>query len=336
MINKDKLVSFLKYYSIEYIDSGPNVGKSNINIRCPLCSNDPSFHMGIDYTTGRYGCWRDSTHRGKNVGYLLSKILKISVSTISRDLGLVTTLSSDDMSTALNILECTDDINNEKIIPSVEKLSFKNSFVSLYNNNRDSKYIEPALTYLENRGFLKVDGIAKYYNLQYSYYGDWKYRIIFPIYKNKKLVTWVGRSIVDTVRPKYKDLPIQESVAHCKSCLFDYDNLLKGGDLLCITEGVIDAAKVNLPSRGVRATALFTKTITDNQIDLLCSLKGKFNKFFILLDEDAFSNALTLAEKLGPYLNVGVVSTNYNYDDPGSIPQHLVFKELQKWKDGLL
>ncbi len=335
MINKDRLINFLRENFIEYRDYGPNVSSNNVNIRCPLCKNDPSFHMGINYNTGVFGCWRDPLHKGKNVAYLLSKVTKLPVSKIVRDLGLVTTLAKDDMAKALEIV--SGDNKQVYTEPRQNKtLTFKKSFIPLFDSDINFRYIKPAIDYLQARGFSRVVDMAKYYSLHYDYYGEWKYRIIFPIYYKNKLVTWVGRSINNNLKPKYKDLSKEESVIHCKDCLFDYDNLTKGGEVLCITEGVIDAAKVNMPNKGIRATCLFTKKATEQQLDLLYSLKGLFDKVLIVLDNDALSDAISLSEKLKPYIDACVVVMDDAYEDPGSIPQHLVYKEIQKWmQDGI-
>jgi hypothetical protein len=335
MITKENILRFLNEYNIEYIEYGPNVGRENINISCPLCGNDPSFHMGINTKTGVFGCWRNMSHHGADLGWMLSKIIHKRPDLINQKLGLRISLEQDDLKNALKILskDSIDDLIENLKPPKEKKLEMPENFIPLY---KESRYVKPAISYLEKRGFSDVFNMAKYYNLHYAYYGDWNYRIIFPVYINGSLVTWVGRSIHPKSVLRYMDLEEKNSLVYCKGCLYDYDNLLKGGETLYITEGVIDALKINLCRKGIRSTCLFTKRITESQIELLFNLvNGKlFKNYVILFDDDATNDALNLSDILRPYLkpNVGML---YNYSDPGEIPQLSVYEELTYGKKAI-
>ena len=326
-INRKKLFDFVEFHSIDYIDSGPNVAKNHINIKCPYCGNDPSYHMGINLNTGGYKCWRSASHRGKDASFLLAKVTHLSATLISKSIGTQVLLTDDDMDKALNILNgSSTEFNKKEIRTGVEELDFYKSFVPISGG---SHHVQPAINYLRSRGFEDVEDLANYYNLQYSYYGDWNYRIIFPVYVNEELMTWVGRSISNKTILPYKDLSIEESVLHCKSCLFNYDRLTNGGDTLYITEGVFDALKIDwFAVDGVRATCLFTKTMTDDQLESIYSLKDKFKKVVVLLDNDAIGNALDITHRLRLIANSCTGMLPDKYKDPGSIPGGLIMEEL--------
>src|SRR6267142_3354287 len=50
------ITDLLNEYGVEYIDSGPNVGKEWIGCKCPL-HNDPSFHLGFNLDGNWWSCW---------------------------------------------------------------------------------------------------------------------------------------------------------------------------------------------------------------------------------------------------------------------------------------
>ena len=42
---------------IPYVTTGPNVARGHFAIKCPFCGEaDPSEHLGIEESTGRWGC----------------------------------------------------------------------------------------------------------------------------------------------------------------------------------------------------------------------------------------------------------------------------------------
>jgi DNA primase len=157
-------------------------------------------------------------------------------------------------------------------------------------------------------------------------YEDWKQRIIFPIHYENRLVSWVGRTINKFETLHYRDLSIDESVRHPKFCLYEYDFIKDGGNILYVTEGVMDCLKLNwyLPYKDT-ATCLFTNSMTEQQRELLWKVGKSFKKVVILLDNDALSNALEIKSQLKPVLNnviVGILPSKYK--DPGELGGSLI------------
>ena len=51
------VISFLEEYNIDYTTSGKNVTSGWVEINCPFCGDDPSYHMGVNLSSGLYHCW---------------------------------------------------------------------------------------------------------------------------------------------------------------------------------------------------------------------------------------------------------------------------------------
>ena len=53
----ESLESILTKFGIPFRDQGKNVGSDDVNINCPFCNMDPSYHCGISRSTGVFHCW---------------------------------------------------------------------------------------------------------------------------------------------------------------------------------------------------------------------------------------------------------------------------------------
>lgn len=158
MVNIKQL---LTKYRIEWRDRGPNCGKGQVNVCCPFCTDDPSFHCAINESSGQYYCFRHTRHRGNNVSYVL-KALKI---------------------------------------PAIEYASIKLEQVEQteYVDTRDYtefRYFTPAeesaeaLAYLEARLFSEPITVCRQFNLRISKQGLWLGRLIIPL-----TIGWTGRGM---------------------------------------------------------------------------------------------------------------------------------------------
>lgn len=319
MSKSQKIIEILSSNGIPYITEGKNVKHGNINIQCPFCGvNDPSQHMGIELDTGRYGCWKDSTHRGKNLARVLKEILKCSWTEANSLLKI-----SLDFSPTESFLDSINNIFNrdEKVLdkPKIsvprETMIMPSEFQSISEIDAHKRFNN----YLIKRGFLEPKDLLSKYDIRGALYGSWKNRLIFPIYMDGNLVTWLSRSIYDEAFLKYKDCDMANSVIPVKHCLYNYDSLQEGGEVLYVCEGVFDCLKLDYFSSdpSIRATCLFTKTMTIEQFYLLRSLASKFSELRILLDNDAFLNALQIQGELSMLPNVKFFSLSFK--DPGSM-----------------
>jgi hypothetical protein len=140
--------------------------------------------------------------------------------------------------------------------------------------------------------------------------------VIFPLTLNQKLVNWVGRSI-GAREPRYLNL---QSAVSTKSLVWNYDQLMSGGQVLIITEGPMDALKVDVYGKasGWRATCLFGTGITSEQEHLLRRLGRNFRAMIALGDERKGSNAWILRSQLFP-LPVIIGRLPSGVEDPGAL-----------------
>ncbi|MCK5235425.1 MAG: hypothetical protein KAR06_00455 [Deltaproteobacteria bacterium] len=311
-----KIIDILHQYNVEYRDSGKNVKAGNINICCPLCSDDTGFHMGIEPEKGWYGCWRSPKHRGKNFAWVLKSLAGCSLEEAIRLTGGKPLLEENEFDKLAKNLWQDEE---EEEIKRVETLEFHPSFRSL-NQTRRSSIVTRFRNYIYDRGFSEdLTEIVRYYKLKFCLTGNWGQRIIFPIYFDGKLITWVGRSITPSTIP-YMDLSFEESVMPPKHCLWNYDQFSKGGEVLYITEGLFDALKVDAYSKpGHFATCLLTKTMTSEQMVLLMEVAPRFQEIRILLDTEAWGIALDLAGELDFLGNIRVMSLPAGVEDPGDL-----------------
>ena len=167
------------------------------------------------------------------------------------------------------------------------------------------KYLElPTDTFTPaERKYLKSRGFSpKYLNEKYNIVGggisgDWKFRIIIPVYFNGKLMSWTGRSILSKEKlkqleiPRYKNLAIEKSVKNIKELFFNLDNC-KGKEVV-LTEGAFDVLRFD----GNAICSMGTE-LTEGRVSLLAE---RFEKVFILFDNEP--EAQEKARKFGLQLS---------------------------------
>jgi hypothetical protein len=333
-VDGDKIVAYLRDHGIDTVDRGPDVSRSNINMKCPFCGDDDEGkHMGINLETGYYGCWRNSRHSGRDVSFLLTYITKESVSSIRRNIGSDTTLSESDDVDMLKILskDLDEDDDVERVVGGVRSLTLDKSFMPMWKKGyKRGLYLK----YLEYRGFDEVEDLSYVFGLHYCLYGEWKYRIIFPIYFKDKIVSWVGRTIHKDEPKHYVDLSVIKSIRAPKFCLYNYDMIKSGGSTLFITEGIIDCLKIKWfidYKYKCESTCLFTNSMTDEQRELLWKVGRKYDEVAVMLDADALSNALNIQSQLSTFLNnVTVRTMPSRYNDPGQMSGSYIQKNLSR------
>lgn len=300
---KSSIINFLITNNIDFNISGKNVSRGCVAIKCPLCGeSDKSTHCNINLKTGRFFCWRDKTHKG-SFAYL-NKLLT------GGKWGISNYVDDEEFK---NLFQ-----KSKEESPGTDKelsLSFAKSLTDFPSNSIFH-------TYLMDRGFPISDDFISRYSVHACNYGKWGWRIIFPIYINTRLASWVGRSVAGSSLP-YLELSKDESLIPPKECLFNFDNLFfGGGDLLVICEGIFDALKMDyFSSHGVGATCLFTKRIKSNkQTLLLGKLLERFNKVLVLLDFDAIGESIELSQELMVFnKKVDIGSLPVGAKDPGEL-----------------
>lgn len=264
-----------------------------INCHCPFCVNpkDTHFNGGFNILSPHYNCWRCGNHSWYDA---LSLILNIPVSQVTSFVKAYTFVSPQ------------KDVKKKAMAEHLDLPGYK-------LNEEEMKYLKDRgfdVNYVRNKFHLRGGGVA----------GEWSYRILIPIYYNRVLVSWTGRSILDkeTIKklniPRYKNLSVEQSVINPKEICFNLDNSKK--DSVILVEGPFDVLKM-----GDNTICSLGTGVTHEQ-ELF--LKNRYKKIFICFDNEP--SAQEHGREVGMNLSaVGVdvelvnICQPFNKNDPGEL-----------------
>ncbi len=320
---ESKIQRFLDQYNIPYETAGRNVKKGNININCPFCDHDDGYHMGIIPTNGYYGCWRNFKHRGRNFARVIKALIDCSWEEAQRLAGKEASFEDgDDLMKMVDALFEDEHAGEEKVLGGAKSLSLLRNYKPIVSRDGVRGIF---WKYLEGRGFTDIYKLVNKYEIYCCLVGEWKMRLVFPMYYNDKLITWQARSVLKDATLPYKDLSVEESVRHPKFFLYNFDSLKKGGKVLMVSEGLFDMLKLDYYSpAGFRATCLFTKSMTDEQMYLLIELAPLYEEVWLVLDDDAQGHGMSLASELFMIKNLKQVDVPEEIGDPGAMTEEEV------------
>ena len=182
--------------------------------------------------------------------------------------------------------------------------------MKLLSDKKDTSIIkEHALRFLRKRGITSED--IKRYNLGYCSEGVYQNRIIIPSYDSVgKLNYFVGRDFYNSTL-KYKNPPIPKDI-------IGFDLYVNWSLPIILVEGVFDAMSI----KG-NAIPLFGKSILPNLEKKIT--EKRVNSIFIVLDGDAFNDAIQMVEK---FTDNGI-SVNFVKLD-GQDPNDLGYRQMIK------
>jgi len=318
--------SFCNKYHVEYVEKGPNVGRGNINISCPFCSEDPSHHMGLNLKNQFWGCWRSRSHRGKRPQRLIVRLLgctysqadELVGSSVSRDLG--------EFRESIERLKGSSKKNKAD-----RHLQMPEEFVPIENKGVTKKFFG----YLVRRGFRKKDvpKLVKKYDLRCATDGRWRNRIIIPVTMPQGLVTWTSRTISKHDELRYLSLTNNPekakkrgdppAILNIKDTILWYQMLLNdGGEALYLVEGPFDSLKLDFygASVGVRSTCLFSTDLRETQLALLSDIATRFVDKILLLDPGQHTHSMELLNDLY-HLGFELGELPNRAEDPGDMTQ---------------
>jgi DNA primase len=142
--------------------------------------------------------------------------------------------------------------------------------------------------------------------------GDYKHRIIAPIYFNGVLVSYQGRDYTGKAERRYMACRKKDELIHHKNILYGIDRA-KGSKCILV-EGITDVWRL-----GDGAVGTFGIQYSDYQLVMLWE---RFNEIYIMFDDDpqAIRRAKTLGQELMTLFNLKVEICIIK-GDPGGLPQ---------------
>lgn len=285
---------FLQDNNIRYWERGKNVSQGYIGLQCPFPGcDDSSNHLGIRLKDLKVNCWKCGPHSLTKLIQLLINVSYIDAKAIAGNF---------------------DHYQVEERLPA-EKLIYPPYFSKVF----------PLVhrRYLRNRKFVPRELIEKY-NLRACYrLGKYNYRIIIPIYQDRRLVSWTARDVTGIAEQKYKAATIEESLINPHNLIFNLDSVKPGKDAFCV-EGPFDVFRL-----GDGAFCFLGVKINASRLRQI-ALK-KIRKFIIFFDNDLTGKnaAKYIANTVAPLVGeVLIVKFKYNKKkiDPAKITPAQVTK----------
>lgn len=333
---------FCERNGIAYVERGPNTARGHISIKCPLCADDPSEHMGLyveDPGNPKWGCFRDSTHRGKNPVRLVKALLQCSDQYARALVENETSGVIDDYEAAILKMRGVETKEEKAAARPRKPPKFPVEIKPLAG---DGSYAQMFYRYLrKERGFDEPEAVAGKYDLHYALSGYFAKRLIIPIFLGGKLASWTGRDVTGHAMLRYSTLSddpkeaadqgSEPALVNIKTILMQQDRLLEGGRTLVIVEGPLDFLKADFYNpypADVAVTCLFGKPTT-GQAPVIARIAKKYEQVAWGLDVDAWTDIMRLIPEYEE------MSGRRNFwhqfpqgvDDPGEMTP----EEVQEW-----
>lgn len=318
---------------VPYVERGANVKRGEVNIRCPFCgAADPSYHLGLNLETGFWACWRNNTHRGKSPIRLLMRMLNASYARACEIAG----VNKDYVDPEGFDAAAARIMGRDKKIERPEQVRRRHLSLDEFEPVTERIRTRRHWNYLYQRGFGENDiqSLCESYSLRAGVSGPQSDRIVLPYIVNGDVVAWSGRAIGKaTIR--YRDLDHDDCLIPPKETLFNHDGMLTGGRVLVIVEGPFDALKLDFYGRdfGVRAVALSTNSISEQQVLTLRDAEDRFDRVLSMMDSASVLgvvDSMRLKQELW-FLDVRAVAVPFGAKDAGD----LTVSQVARWCDNL-
>ena len=258
-ISEQKLLALLQ----KVLGEGKIVSKDEAMFVCPF-SHHRKPKLAVNLSTQRWQSWIDTNAKGRSI-FALFKRLQVPSNYF------------DELSRIVKIPKSsqTQEIKEEYV-------SLPYEYKRLTETHTDFSYAK-AMKYLKDRGIESYD--IERYDIGYCDKGDYSGRIIVPSYDvDNKLNYFLARDFTGNAYLKYKNPPVSKDVVV-------FENQIDFSEPLILCEGVFDAMAIRR-----NAIALLGKNIP-NKLKMRLVQHG-VKEVSIVLDNDAFKNALYLSESL--------------------------------------
>jgi hypothetical protein len=267
MINITKL---LENYSISYVTSGnKHCMPGWVQVHCPFCEGSRDFHLGYNTKKDYFNCWRCGYH---STAKALVNLLNLPSQRLVRDILIL-----------YGGRPIARTISEEKQY-TPKQLLYPIGLTELK---------EPHKQYLRSRKF-DPEKLERQYNLKGTgFTGDYRFRIIAPVWYKGFEVSYQGRDITNRQDPPYKACKQEDELRPHKHCL--YGEFLEMRTSIVVVEGITDVWRLGPGSVGT-----FGVQYTPQQVQLL----KKYKRRFMLFDSEKDDpNAIKQAKKLADSLS---------------------------------
>lgn len=235
------LLEALESRGIEY---RPHTSRENeVFLCCPFCTDrgetpDQRFRFGVNYVTGKAHCFNCGKKFG-DVEYL-KKALQEKLDT--------------------GEWELSQEAIKRKALKPPPAIKLPDDFIALSEVKKRSHWDKVAVSYLHRRGITEQQIEGK--NIGYSMVGDFRYRIVIPVYYQGKLEGLVARAFVENLEPKYRN-----SLGN--KTLFNVPELEHRSHTVVLSEGAFDALAIERAvGCGIDSAAVLGHTMTERQLDI--------------------------------------------------------------------
>jgi len=266
-------------------------GGTHFHGRCVLCGDSRKskskkrFHLDFNNGEPVFHCWNCgasgtfatlySQVKGISISQALTELNKFDPDQIAKTL-----LSSKPKVIENNIPEYT--IHNNILKDCLGISDNPEGIIQ-------TEYKKALLKFIEER---KIPSEIQVY---VAYQGEYKGRIIIPIFKGKDIVYFQGRSLEPNPDRKYKNPPITKD-----HIIYNLDHFQRDKYII-ITEGLLDAMQISN-----QGTSMLGKVLSDNLVQTLLTLSDK--GIIVAFDNDGDGKKALLS-----YLKEGKFSHRIKY-----------------------
>ena len=158
--------------------------EEEIRVCCPFCvengqTEDKKFRLGINMRTGQAHCF--------NCGWKTSDIYRL----LQKATGVPVRVNDD----------YYESNTKKKTAPELPA-----EFIGLHTKESQESVIgRRAYNYLQRRGVFDLQ--IKRHNIGYCHSGHYGYRVVFPIYRRGKLLTFISRDFTGKQEPRFLNMP---------------------------------------------------------------------------------------------------------------------------------
>lgn len=285
----------LKDKNIQFWETGKNIMKNFVGVKCWQCGDDPSHHLNFREDGWFALCFR--------CGLKLSGVKNVLEFIFGRS------LSNKEFLKYVRFYKF-DGIETKNI--KFKKPKTLSDIESEWNAFSELRDVD--LKYLESRDI--YEEFARKWGLRGGV-GNYLYYVMIGVRnRHGELVGFIGRDTTGKCSKKF----LNSSNVNLHRYLFgayECEQFLGDRGYVVIVEGIFDVLKAQ--QNGIICVGLMGKIMSDGQLEELLDMYSRNIKIFILLDKDARAEAMELAEILSHYYDFVKVIELKRFKDIGEM-----------------